>query len=140
MNPYLQNAYPLHLAFLYFFISVSWFLISKPRCKELTHLKRPWCWERLSELRELVMDREAWRAAVNGIAKSWTRLSNWTELKPRILVIIISFHPSYQHTQISIYLSYTQRRKYYWKNTGNWRVESYMNSLYLLLQNTVPNK
>ena len=94
----------------------------------------------LSELRELVMDREAWRAAVNGIVKSWTWLSNWTELKPRILVIIISFHPSYQHTQISIYLSYTQRRKYYWKNTGNYSMESYMNSLYLLLQNTVPNK
>ena len=30
----------------------------------------------LSELQELVMDSEAWRAAINGIAKSWTRLSD----------------------------------------------------------------
>ena len=36
----------------------------------------------LGELRELVMDREAWRAAIHGVTKSQTRLSNRTELSP----------------------------------------------------------
>ena len=34
----------------------------------------------LGELPELVMDREAWRAVIHGVAKSQTRLSDWTEL------------------------------------------------------------
>ena len=34
----------------------------------------------LSELQELVMDRKAWRAAIHGVAKSQTGLSDWTEL------------------------------------------------------------
>ena len=70
----------------------------------LTHWKRLWCWEglraggegndrewdswmaspmmdmSLSELRGLVIYREAWCAAIHGVAKSRTRLSDWTEL------------------------------------------------------------
>ena len=37
----------------------------------------------LSELQEFVMGREAWRSAIHGVAKSWTRLSDWTELTLR---------------------------------------------------------
>ena len=42
----------------------------------------------LGELRELVMDREAWRAAIHGVAKSWTRLSDRTELNTKTSFIV----------------------------------------------------
>ena len=93
-------------------------------CKELTHLKRPWCWERLkmggkgdergwdgwmASLTQWtwvwvnsgrVMNREAWRAAVHGVAKSWTQLSDWTELsslKWYIQSLINKISPKYQN-------------------------------------------
>ena len=75
------------------------------RCEDLTHWRRPWCWERLkagregddrgwddwmssldsmdislSSLQKMVKDRKVWWVEVQRVAKSWTRLSNWTEL------------------------------------------------------------
>ena len=47
----------------------------------------------LSELQKLVMDREAWRAVIHGVAKSQTRLSNWSELNwTELMNICVQIH------------------------------------------------
>jgi len=43
----------------------------------------------LGELRELVMDREAWRAAIHGVTKSQTWLSDWTELRQFLISVTV---------------------------------------------------
>ena len=44
----------------------------------------------LCKLRELAMDREAWSVAVCGVTKSWTWLSDWTEVKYKILMLYLT--------------------------------------------------
>ena len=57
----------------------------------------------LSELREMVMDREAWRAAIHGVAKSRTRLSDGTELKELKYVKVLHKLPCTIQTCYPIY-------------------------------------
>ena len=57
----------------------------------------------LSKLQELVvMDREAWHAAVHGVTKSWTRLSNWTVLKHSDVIGVALNKPFFMDAESSV--------------------------------------
>ena len=51
----------------------------------------------LSKLQELVIDREAWCAIVHWVTKSWTQLSDWTELILSLIVIILEITVAYNY-------------------------------------------
>ena len=56
----------------------------------------------VSELWELVMDREAWRAAIHGVTKSWTQLSDWTELYVLFMwKVLLTYYSAVSYTQVS---------------------------------------
>ena len=66
----------------------------------------------LSKLWELVMDREAWHAVIHGVTKSWTRLSDWTELKKRVVICHPAKKPLLSNTgRNSSLTSVTSERK-----------------------------
>jgi len=58
----------------------------------------------LSELLKLVMDREAWRAAIHGVTKSWTQLSDWTELNITVGNIVYLHIHMYSKSSCCLYV------------------------------------
>ena len=76
----------------------------------------------LSELHELVMGREAWHAVIHGVAKSQTRLSNWTELNPTEVLMHIRHYPNVQGTNEKLNCKQNQTKDIFAAQlvTGNW--------------------
>ena len=92
----------------------------------------------LGELQELVMDREAWRAVIRGVAKSWTQLSDWTELNSidhkcfEVEAVLHSSPCPFWYIMQCLY-SIVGANKYFWKwdkEERTWNYHNIVNQLY----------
>ena len=89
----------------------------------------------LSELLVLVMDREAWRAAIHGVAKSRTWLSDWTELTE--LIQTVEYHSEVRRNALTSHREGWKKLKHSFLSKGRQSGKSYISydSNYMILGN-----